>query len=139
MFSRHLQSVFKTSCKSLFNTFSRRLQDVLKTSKRHLEESLIRLAKMPLIHFQDIFKTSSRGLQNVFKMYHKVKMLLLKYLQLVFKTFLRRIEHIFKMYSEDDYLQKNFPRPHFREIYGEGTDFSRGNSLDIQKLFEQFF
>ena len=43
------------------------------------------------------------------------------------------------MYCEDDYLQKDLPRSHFWEIYGQGIKFPRVNSLDIPKLLKQFF
>ena len=59
-----LQDVFKTS--------SRRLQDVLKTFSRHLQVVL------------------QRYLQEVFKMYHQVKLFVLTRLWEAFNMFLRR-------------------------------------------------
>ena len=64
-FSRRLQNVFKTSCK----TSSRRLQDVLKTSSRYLQDDL------------------QRCLQDVFKTYHRVNLFLVTRFQDVFETF----------------------------------------------------
>ena len=73
------QDVFKTSCKNVFKKFwrrlqksSRHLQDVLKTSSRYLQSVL------------------QRYLQDVFKMYHQVKLFLLTRLWEVFNTCLRR-------------------------------------------------
>ena len=62
--SIRLQDVFKTSCKNVFKASSRRLQDVLETSSWHL--------------------------QDVFKMYHQVKLFLLTRLWEAFNIFLRR-------------------------------------------------
>ena len=42
----------------------------------------------------------------------------------------------FEAYCEDDYLQKDLPRSHFLEIYCQGTNFPRMNSLDIPKLLK---
>ena len=104
--SRNLQAVFKMS--------SKRLQDVLQRS------------------LQGIFKMFSRRPQNVFKMYHQVKLLYLTYLQYIFKMY----STCFEAYCEDDYLQKDLPRSHFLEIYCQGTNFPRMNSLDIPKLLK---
>ena len=62
--SRHLQNVLKKSSRRLQDVLPRHLQDVFKTSSR-------RLAKTPSRHLQDVFQ---RCLQDVFKMYHQVKM-----------------------------------------------------------------
>ena len=69
---RHLQNVFKTTCKNVFKTSSRRLQDVLKTSSRCLQDLL------------------QRYLKDVFKTYRQIKLFFLISLRDVFKTFLRR-------------------------------------------------
>ena len=87
---RHLQNVFKMSCKKVFKTSSRSFQEVLNASSRryqgeyiHLthassEDVLIKTKHIRLGHtsskqkkfsrsFQDVFKTSSRSLQNIYK------------------------------------------------------------------------
>ena len=78
---RHLQNVFKMSCKKVFKTSSRSFQEVLNTSSTryqgeyiHLthassEDVLIktkhiRLGHTSSKHFQDIFKTSPRCLNK---------------------------------------------------------------------------
>ena len=108
--SRCLQDIFKTSSRLLQDVFPRHLQDVLK--KR----------------LQDVFKTSSRRPQHEFKICHQVKLFLLTRLQDVFKAFSRGIQHVFETYCEDNYQQKDLPRPHFWEIYGHVTNCRRANS-----------
>ena len=68
-------------------------------------------------------------------MYHQVKLFLLIRLQVVFKTY----QHVFEMYWKDGYLQKDLPRLHIREIYGQDKNLPQVNSLKIPKLLEQFF
>ena len=70
--SRRLQHVFKTSCKSVFETSSRRLQDVSKLSSRRLQDVL------------------QRSLQGTFKTYHQVKLFLLTGFQKDFETYSKR-------------------------------------------------
>ena len=85
------EDVFKTSSRRLGqdqyiclgHTSSRRLQDVFKTSSRRLQDVL----KTSSRHFQDVLQ---RYLQDVFKMYHQVKLFLLTHLWEAFNTFLRR-------------------------------------------------
>ena len=60
--SRHLQNVFKASCKSIFKTSSRCFQGILKESSRHLQVVL------------------QRYIEDVFKNYHQVKLLLLMFI-----------------------------------------------------------
>ena len=97
MSSRRLQDVFKTSSgrlQDIFKTFWRRLLDVFKTSSRPLQG----VFKTSSRRFEDVFKMSSRHLQDVlqrylqdvFKMYHQVKLFLLTRLREVFNRFLRR-------------------------------------------------
>ena len=87
---------------------SRSLQDVLiktniiasvirpqKASSRHLQDVLVYVFKVHCKNllktsWQDVLKMSKRSLQEVFKMYHQVKLFLLTCLGDVFKTFLRR-------------------------------------------------
>ena len=76
---------------------SRHLQEVFKTFWRLLQDIF-------KTSFKNVFKTSSRHLQN----------LLQRYLQDVFKTY----------YQVRD-LQKDLPRSHFWEIYGQCTKFAR--------------
>ena len=64
--SRRLQDVFKMSCKDVS-------QDIFKTSSN--------------TSCRNIFNTSSRCLQDVFKTYHQVKLLLLTRFQDVFETY----------------------------------------------------
>ena len=72
-------------------------------------------------------------------MSHEVKVFLSTRLQEVFKTFSRQIQNVFEKHCENNYLQKDLPRPHFLEIHGQGTNFLRVNFLDIPKLLEKFF
>lgn len=104
---RHLQNVFKTSCKGAFKT------------------SLRGVCKMCLWNPQEVFK-----------MCDQLKLFFLTRLEYAFKTFSRLIQHIFERCCDDDYLQKGLPRPHVWEIYDQGTNFPRVNDLDIQKLLE---
>ena len=67
-------------------------------------------------HIQNIFKASSRRLPDIFKIYYQVKLFLLTCVLDVFKTLSRRIQHVFETYFDDDYLQKDLPRPHVQEI-----------------------
>ena len=116
--SRRLQCVFKTSCQYVFNI----LQDVFNTSLRHLQDVWSR-------HLQDLLKTSSRRLAKMSS----------RHLQDVFKTYSRRFQDVFntfKTYCEEDYLQKNLPRPHVWQSYGHGTNFPWVNSLNIPKHLE---
>ena len=117
-----LQDVFKTSCKNIFKTSSGRLQDVFKTPSRR---------------FEDVFKTSSkllqdilqRCLQDAFKTYHTV-------LVNKFSSCLsRRIHNVSEPYCKDGYLQKDLPRSHFWEIYGQCTKFARVKTVSQVLIF----
>ena len=95
---RHLSS---SSSEDVFKTSSRRLhqeeylclshvssEDILKTFSRRLgQDQYIRLDHTSWRHLQDVSKIC---LQDVFKTYHQVKLLLLTRLWGVFNTFLRR-------------------------------------------------
>ena len=106
MSSRHLQNIFKRSCKNVFKTSSRRLQDVLNTSSRRLQDLL------------------QRYLQNVFKTYHQVNLFLLASLQEVLQrrlstdgfaqvTLLRNLWSVYKICKSNE----NFPSFSFLLYY----------------------
>ena len=117
-----LQDVFKTSSTHLQNFFAKTsCQDVLKTTSKRLQDALQRC-------LQDIFKTFSRRIikLNCFS-------------SPVFKTSSRRIQYVFETNCEDEYLQRDLPRLHFWEIYGQGTKSPRVNSLHISILLNQCF
>ena len=113
---RHLEDVFRLC---LQETSSRCLQDVLVKTNNFVWPYIFKTSS---IRFQDAFKTScqdvfktfwrrlqdilERHLQDVFKKYHQVKLFLL--------TSLR-----------DGDLQKDLPRSHFWEIYGQCTKLAR--------------
>ena len=78
MFALDLRFIIRLSHAS-----SRRLQEVYKTSSRGLQDFF----KMSSRHLRDVLQ---RYLQDVFKTYHQVKILLLTRLREVFNTFLRR-------------------------------------------------
>ena len=99
-----LQDVFKTFSRCPAKTSSRRFQDVFRMSSR-------RLTKTSWRHLQDVFKTSCKD---------------------IFKMVSRRIiklncscQQVFEKYCKDGYLQKDLPRPHFWEIYGQSRKFAR--------------
>ena len=102
--SRRFQEIFKTSSRRLAKTSC---QDVFKTSSRHL-------AKTSSRHLQNVLQ---RCLQEVFKTYHQVKLFFLTSLWDVF-TFQRCT-------AKDGYLQKDLPKSHFWEIYGQSAKFAR--------------
>ena len=159
---RRLQNVLKrqdiclshTSSEDVFKTSWRRLEQAQCIRLGHT--SLRRLAKtssrrcQEVERFEDIFKTpcqdvlktsskllvkmSSKHLQDIFKMYHEVKLFLLTHLQ-----------DVFQMYSACswDVLRrrlstKRLPRSHFWETCGQGTKFPRVKSMNITKLLKQF-
>ena len=106
---RRLEDVFRFR---LQKTSSRRFQDIFKTSSR-------RLAKTSLRHLQDVLQ---RCLQEVFKTYHQVKLFLL----ICFWDVLQ---------SKGGYLQKDLPRSHFWEIYGQCTKFARVTKVSQVLVF----
>ena len=61
-----------------------------------------------------VFKTFSRRLQNVFKLSSRP----------LAKTSSKRILHFSKAYCKDADLQKDLPRSHFWDIYGQCTKFA---------------
>ena len=93
VFRGRLQDIFKTSwtrriCLPQPYFYRRRLQDVFKTSSR-------RLAKMSSRRVEDVFKTCWRRLQDmqryfqdVFKMYHQLRLFLLTRVREVFRNIL---------------------------------------------------
>ena len=117
----------------------RRLEDVFclrlqKTSSRHLDQDqYIRFSHTSSRHLQDIFKMSLRRFQDVFKTSSRLhaKTSSRRIIKLncsrshVFKTSSWRIQHVFETYCEGDHLQKDLPRSHFWEIYGQCTKFQR--------------
>ena len=91
MSSIYFQFIFKTSSRHLAKTSSRHLQDVLPRSLQNVfKTSSRRLAKMSSLHIQHVFKTPSRRLQDVFQLYHRVKLFLVTPHQYVFNTFWTR-------------------------------------------------
>ena len=109
--SRRLQNIFKTSSRPRLQG-ARYLEDVFKTSSRHLA------------------KLSSRHLQDVFNVYHQVKLFLLTRLQDVILRRWRTAKMI---------RQKKLPRSYFWEICGQCTKFPRVNSLDMPKRLKSLF
>ena len=126
-FWRRLEDVFRLL---LQKTSSRRLQDVLiktdifalvirlqKTSSRHLQDfvktSSRVLAKTSSRHLQEVFKTFCKG---IFKTFSR-RIIKSSSLTVLANKSSRRIQHVSKMYCNDGYLQKDFPRSHFWEIY----------------------
>ena len=106
---RRLQDVFKTSCKNVFKRSSRRLarkssrllQNVFKTTCKNFFNTSSR-------RLQDLLQ---RYLQDVFKIYRQVKLFLLT--------------SLLEKYCKDGLLQKDLPRSHFWETYGQCTKFPR--------------
>ena len=98
------EDVFKSSSRRLGqdqylrlgHTSSRRHEDVFKTS------------------FKNVFKTSSRRLQDVLE----------RYLLDVFKTY-HQVKLFLSKSPRDGYLEKDLPRSHFWEIYGQCTKLPR--------------
>ena len=121
------EDVFKTNIFTLLirlqKTSSRRFQDVFKTSSR-------RLAKTSLRHLQNVLQ---RCLQEVFKTYHQVKLFLLIRFQDVFETYSKRFWDVLQ--SKGGYLQKDLPRSHFWEIYGQCTKFARVTKVSQVLVF----
>ena len=121
--SKCFQDVFKTSCKNVFKTSSRRLQDILKPSLRHLQEVLPRRLQNDFkTSCKNVFKTSSRRLEKMSS--RRFQDVSWNWTVLV-STSSIRIQHVFGMYYKDGYLQKNLPKSHFWEIYGQCTNFAR--------------
>ena len=89
--SRRFQDVFKTSSRRLAKTSSKRLQDVFKTSSKRFQDIFKTSSRL----IQNALKTSSRrlqdvlqrSLQDVFKMYHQVKLFLLTGFENDFETY----------------------------------------------------
>ena len=69
---RRLQDVLQKRLEDVFNTISRCLEDVLKTFWRH---------------FENMSFLKTKRFQDVFKMYHQIRMFLLGRLQDVLSTF----------------------------------------------------
>lgn len=133
-----LKDVFKTCwSRRLYSpkpyVFRRRLQDdwlgkifwswlyVFRTSSIRLSKTFLRL----------FTKISSKLLQELFKMYHQVRL---------FKLSLWQFHHAFEKYCEEDYLEKVcLGRTYGHNIYGLGTNTERVSSLDIPYLLKQFF
>ena len=92
---KRLQNIFKTSSRSFKNVF--------KTSSRHLREVL------------------QRCLQDVFKTYYQVKLLLVTQFQDVFETYSKPFWDVLLRRLSTEGL----PRSHFWEIYGQYTKFPR--------------
>ena len=111
--------VFKTSPKHLAKTSLRHLQDAL---PRHLPDvfktSSRRIVKTSSRYLQDVLKTSCKG---IFKMFSRRIIKLNCCCEQVFEMYLTR----FKTYCKDGYLQKDLPRSHFSENYGQWTKSSR--------------
>ena len=105
----------------VFDVLHKRLKNVHSTSSRRLHSIFETSCK-------DVLNTSSKRFQDVFKMHDNVKLFLL----------IRRIQLVYDTYCKDDYLQKDLPRIHLWEIYGQGTNFPRVDFLDILKLLEYF-
>ena len=104
--SRHLQDVFKTSSRrfeEVFKTPSRRLAKILQESSKRLQDLP---AKISSRRFQDVSSN-----QNV-----------------LFNKSLRCTQHVCKTYCKHGYLQKDLPRSHFWEIYGQCTKFNKNFS-----------
>ena len=49
---------------------------------------------------------------------------------------LRQIQEVFETYCKNDYLQRDLPKSHYGEDFGQGTKFQTLNSLDIPKLLK---
>ena len=109
-------------------TFSRRSQNDFKVPCRDV-------IRRPC---KDVIKILSRCFQDIFKMYHQVKQLLLTRILDVFKAFSRCIQHVFETYCKGNYWHKDLPRPHVREIYDQSANFPRVNSFNITNKFKQF-
>ena len=84
MFPIYLQDIFKRSCKNLFKASSRR---IAKTSSRRIQNAFQTSCKDVSITFSRCLQ----HLQDVFKVYHRVKLFLLTCLQCIFNTFWRSI------------------------------------------------
>ena len=112
--SRHLQDIFKTSCQDVFKTFSERLHGVFQ--KR----------------LQYIFKTSSRRLAKISS--RRFKDVSSNETVLVNKS-LVCIQHVSNTYCKDGYLQKDLPRSHFWEIYGQCTKLAREIKISQNLVF----
>ena len=116
IFARRLEDDWKTFLQDALKASWKRLEDVL---QKHVEDIL----KTSSRRFEHVFKTSSRCLakmsQDVFKTYHQIKLFLLN-------TLLNTsIQHVSETYCKDGYLQRDLPRSHFWEIYGQRTKFAR--------------
>ena len=112
--SRHLQDIFKTSCQDVFKTFSERLHGVFQ--KR----------------LQYIFKTSSRRLAKISS--RRFKDVSSNETVLVNKS-LVCIQHVSNTSCKDGYLQKDLPRSHFWEIYGQCTKLAREIKISQNLVF----
>ena len=82
--------------------------------------------------WRGLAKTFSRHLEDVFKMYHQVKLFWLTRLQDIFETYLTRFWDLLRKRLSGEW----FSRSRFREIHCKGTKFRRVNSLDTPKLFK---
>ena len=131
--SKRLQNVFKTSSRRLQDIFEMPCKNVFKDV---LKMSLRCLAKTSQRRFQNVFKTSCIG---VFKTFSRGIIKLKCSCWQVFKTSSRRIHHVFERYCEEDYLQKDLPRSHFWEIYGQCTKISKSELFVYTETFKIFF
>ena len=113
--SRHLQDVLKTSSQCLQDVLPRRLQYIFKTSCKNVFKTSSR-------HLQDVFKTSSR--RHV-KMSSRRFQDLSSIWTVLVNTSSRRIQYVSETYCKEGYLQKDLPRSHFWEIFGQCTKFAR--------------
>ena len=109
VFKTFCQGVFKTSCQGVFKTFSRRLQNVFKMCCKNIFKTTSR-------RLQDVLKTSSSYFQNFFR-FQEVS----PSCTVLPNKSSKRIQHVTQMYCKDGYPQKDLPRSHFWEIYGQCT------------------
>ena len=98
----------------VFKTSSRRFQDIFKTSSRCCKN----VFKASSRHLQDAFQGC---LQDVFKTYYQVKLLLVTQFQDIFKTYSKLfLDVLLRRLSTGDLL-----RSHFWPIYGQCAKFPR--------------
>ena len=109
--------------KSTFPANIRLDEDVFKTSSRRLDEDVFKTSSR---HLQDLFKTFSKRLQDVFKT--SCKDLFKMFSKRIVNTFLKNVS---ESYCKDGYLQKDLPKSHLWEIYGQRTNFQ-----ELQKFLK---
>ena len=120
--SRRFNDVFKTFLRRLQDILQKCLQDIFKTSSRRFKDdfktSSRRLTNTSLRYLQDVLQ---RCLQDIFKTYHQAKLFVSTRLRDVFSMF----SDFLRRTARTGCLQKDLPRSHFSEIYGQCTEFAR--------------